>query len=121
MTLSVLCRGCGRSSPVKAAARDRLALSRQLGREFRHTCGRCGADPTYAVDDVTASAERTKLYGLVAALAVAGAPTVALWDLGWVSTLTFVLFGGIYFAVQQSADAKARAFNSYKLGRPSNA
>ncbi|PAP74793.1 hypothetical protein B1759_16575 [Rubrivirga sp. SAORIC476] len=117
MDLSVICRDCKEPSRVKENARDRLVLSKSLGREFQHRCEKCGGRATYHIDDVTASAARTKLYGLVAAVAVAGVATVVLWNLGWVSTLTFILFGGIYFAIQQGAETKAKAFNSYKLGR----
>ena len=66
---------------------------------------------------MTASFGRTTPYGLVAALAVAGGATVALWSLGRASTPTVVLFGGVYLAVRQSADAEVGAFNGYKLGR----
>ena len=115
MNLSVTCRECEDSTPVKPSARDRLALSRKLGSEFHHRCERCGASETYHVDDVTASSGRAKLWGLIAALGAAALFTAVLWDLGWISTLTLIIFGGIYFAVQQSADAKAEAFNGYTL------
>lgn len=117
MDLAVVCRDCNGTSRLDESTRDRLALSKRLGRQFQHCCKKCGGQATYHVDDVTASAERTKLYGLVAAIVVAGIATLFLWNLGWVSTLTFILFGGIYFATQQSADAKAKAFNGYKVGR----
>lgn len=53
----------------------------------------------------------------MAAAVVACVATVALWTRGWVSTLPVILVGGIYFGVQQSADAKVKALNSYQIGR----
>ncbi|GAB5533790.1 MAG: hypothetical protein Rubg2KO_00390 [Rubricoccaceae bacterium] len=116
MDLSVHCQSCKEASPIKPVARDRLILSKRLGREFQHRCHHCGGTATYDIDAVTASAERAKSWGLVIAVLVALAFTVALWNLGWVSTLSFVIVGGIYVAIQQGEDRKATAFNSYRLG-----
>ncbi len=114
--LYAICRQCKEEIPVPQHAMTRPELEQITGLEFHLRCPQCGTDRLYHVNDVWA--EKNKWYALTSVLVVAGVGVALLiFDLsnGVLSTVSFIVAGGLWWALSQNADKAVQAFNAYKL------
>lgn len=86
MKLYYYCSSCKKENSFTTKTTNRFELQEERGNEINERCNHCWTQVKRRVNRVHAKPD---LLYPIAGLIIGAIATVFLWDLGWISTLTF--------------------------------
>ncbi|MBV1924610.1 MAG: hypothetical protein KUG68_11350 [Flavobacteriaceae bacterium] len=110
MKLSYYCKSCNKKNFYQTKTKDRFELQSEVGNEINLNCTNCGTINKKHINRLSAEPNRLyAIYGLVIAAIV----IIFLWELGYISGLTFTIPIYLYF----DAEKKASDYNKIMVSR----